>query len=758
MYKTILLLYLSFCWNISQSQELPLELYWAGKTNKASQLADNITSHKTTYSKKELANAYDFLAEVNLEQGHFENNLKYLNFQFHAIENSIIDSALFYARVANYYNCYIMTDSAEYFCKKAYTTFSRFKNKNNDSLKTARYFSFFGNAARNNSYRNIAYLDSALLYSYKPFLKALHYRRYATFLTDFLPRKNINKWNNQEQQNYYNTCLLYLTRAEQIANKIYPDKKSDLHNKLYSIWGLAEKYANNTIKSSELYEKSQLSLVKDHIILNDYAYASISNWDAWNKIEQYYTTKQIKLLYDSEHILTNAIESWERFYAKENKSTLKGFDDQYSVNPYHKLIAIYFELYTITKNKFYLAKCYGLGELIKNRDSKLNLKNYFDNSRNNIQLHKIATLSKQKNCVVVNYLYTRNPHHLIAIVTLPDTTYMMSCSKGDAAIMNYFSFNQYKKQLLKDELMEFKNSYHRIYKNYFKNIRSEIDKRNIKNIVIIPDGGMADLNFDLLQSDSIPANSISKSALINNYNFTYSTCGDILSSNYRKEKTYNAIEFIIPDYTNSNYAKLTFGNQLLNMIEDLYKVNKRQDHTKSHFFQPNQLIHFIGHAEADNLSNKQFLILNNHESINSSDVLNYNLSENSYILNGCNSNLGRTQLFNKTSSFSFNLINQKALSVISATWQLDDKDNTEFMKTFYEKLAQGLNSSDALYQAKIDCIKKNLNPTVWAAYKYFGNDFVIEKNNISRIFLGALILFSLLTILLFVYKIKPRST
>ena len=202
MYKTILFIYICFYWNIAQSQELPLEHYWTGKTDKAYQLADKVISHKTTYSKKEVANAYDFLAEVNLEQGHFENNLNYLNYQFNAIENSIIDSALFYARVANYYNCYIMTDSAEYFCKKAYTTFSRFKNKNNDSLKTARYFSFFGNAARNNSYRNIAYLDLALLYSNKPFLKALHYRRYATFLTDFLPRKNLNKWNNQEQQNY----------------------------------------------------------------------------------------------------------------------------------------------------------------------------------------------------------------------------------------------------------------------------------------------------------------------------------------------------------------------------------------------------------------------------------------------------------------------------------------------------------------------------------------------------------------------------
>lgn len=757
MYKTILLIYICFYWNISQSQELPLELYWAGKTDKAYQLADNITSHKTNYSKKELANAYDFLAEVNLEQGHFENNLNYLNYQFNTIENSIIDSALFFARVANYYNCYIMTDSAEYFCKKAYTTFSRVKNKSNDSLKTARYFSFFGNAARNNSYRNIAYLDSALLYSNAPFLKALNSRRYATFLTDFLPRKNFNKWNNKEQQNYYNTCLLYLTKAEQIANQIYPNQKSDLHSKLYSIWGLAEKYANNAIKSNELYEKSQLSLVKDHIVLNDYAYASILNWDVWNKIEQYFDTKQTKLLYDSEHILTNAIASWERFYAKENKSTLKGFDDQYSVNPYHKLIAIYFELYTITKNKYYLAKCYGLGELIKNRDSKLNLKDYFNNSRNYIQLHKIETLSKQKNCAVVNYLYTRNPHHLIAIVTLPDTTYMVSCSKGDAAIMNYFTFNQYKKQLLKNELIEFKNSYHRIYKNYFKNLRVAIDKRTIKNIVIIPDGGMADLNFDLLQSDSLPINSISKSALINNYNFTYSTCGDILSSNYRKEKTYNAIESIIPDYTNSNYAKLTFGNQLLDMIEDLFKVNKIQDHIKSHFFQPNQLIHFIGHAEADNLSNEQFLILNNNEVINSNDVLDYNLSENSYILNGCNSNLGRTQLFNKTSSFSFNLINHRALSVISAAWQLDDKDNAEFMKSFYEKLAQGLNSSDALYQAKIDCIEKNLNPTVWAAYKYFGNDFVIEKNNVSSTFLGILIVLSMLFISLIVYKIKTRS-
>jgi hypothetical protein len=375
MYKLIPLIYLFFYWNTSQSQELPLELYWAGKTEKAYQLAESINSNKSSYSKNELANAYDFLAEVNLDQGHFENNIKFLKLHFNAIENSAIDSALFYARVANYYNCYIMTDSADYFCKKAINTFYRIKTKQNDSLNRARFFSFFGNAARNNSFRNIAYLDSALLYCNNNFLRALHYRRYATFLTDFLPRKTILKWNNQEQQHYYNKCILYLEQAEKIADKIYPDQKSDLHSKLYSIWGLAEKYSNNEANSNRLYEKSKLSIVKDKVVINDYAYTSILNWEAWNKLDVYYRTKQAKLLYDSEHILSNAIASWERFYAKENVSTLKGFDDQYSVNPYHKLIAIYFELYTMTKNNFYLTKCYGLGELIKNRDSKSSHKN-----------------------------------------------------------------------------------------------------------------------------------------------------------------------------------------------------------------------------------------------------------------------------------------------------------------------------------------------------------------------------------------------
>jgi hypothetical protein len=73
-------------------------------------------------------------------------------------------------------------------------------------------------------------------------------------------------------------------------------------------------------------------------------------------------------------------------------------------------------------------------------------------------------------------------------------------------------------------------------------------------------------------------------------------------------------------------------------------------------------------------------------------------------------------------------------------WPIDDKENAEFLEKFYEFMAEGLASSDALHQTKLYFANKNYSPSMWGAYIYFGNDFYLNKKNLLNECLYAILL------------------
>ena len=50
-------------------------------------------------------------------------------------------------------------------------------------------------------------------------------------------------------------------------------------------------------------------------------------------------------------------------------------------------------------------------------------------------------------------------------------------------------------------------------------------------------------------------------------------------------------------------------------------------------------------------------------------------------------------------------MNSHASSVTGTVWNLDDKENAEFLAKFYEFMALGISSSDALYKTKFYFLK-----------------------------------------------------
>ena len=720
------------------SETLPLELFWQGKTALALKSAQVILDNKNNYSKIELTNCYDFLADYYLDQGHYEATLKFTNLLFSTKHQTSFDSAFYYARIANYYHCYINLDSTLYFFILAKKCFQNIKTNRIDSNSIARFYGYLGNASRNLPALNLAFLDSAILYSKNNFTKAINHRKYAIFLTDELNGIYIRKL-KKERINFkkvYFNCINHLKNAEILATSIFPNEKSDLHCRIYDIWSLVERFNQNNTFSARLNKKARASLIDKNEVNNFFEYAASLHLDASNKLIQYQEKQcNIQLLYEAEKLLKKSIPYWEGFLIEEQKFSENFFDDRYNLNPYAKLSTVYFELFNYTNSIEYLYKIQGLSDITKNTDNKCVKSKFFNVEYNKQTILKLQKLSKKKNYAIINYIASSSPGNLMAIVSLPDTTLLISCSGNEFNAKFFFDIHLSSIFIKSEKNTVPKKIFFEAYHQCFKNIDSILQCKRIKTINIITHSSINGLNFDLVLNDTLSNHPFKESALIKKYNILYHSNANTLSNYNGDSAIYTSIDIIAPNYKKTSYPEIIFGKTLIDKMREFFTIEKHENNLQDVFFKKDRLIQFIGHIKSHVFSNEQTMIINDTENINSNTILNYDLTGSSYLLNGCASNIGKNEMNNKINNLPNYLLNQNATAVIGTLWPIDDKENAVFLEKFYYFLSVGLASSEALRQTKLYFANNNYPPSMWGAYLYYGNDFYLRKKEKNNFFL-----------------------
>lgn len=757
--KTALLfIVLVFKSQYQHAQTFPLDLFWHGKTEQALQSSKNILLNKTNYSKQELISCYDFFAEYYLDQGHYEGYLKFVNLQFRIQHQSAFDSAFFYARTANYYHCYINPDSAYYFCLKAKLSFKHVTLNVTDSNSIARYCGYLGNALRNTPCRNETILDSSILFSKTNFTNAVNHRKYATFLIDEMTGYAIKKGNKKTFITHSIRCIEHLKQAEKFANHIFPTKKSDLHSRIYDLWSLAERIKGNILLSHELTQKARSSLIDQKTVFNSFEYAASLNADAANKLSQYREKKSdSRLVYEAEALLNASVTYWEGFLKEELIFSKKNFDDRYDLNPYVKLTTVYYELYKLTHDVDYIYKIQGLSEITKHTDITSDKRPFLDKSFNKNMIIKLQTLCKKNNYAIINYIASTSPNNLIAVLSLPDTTLLISCSENE--FLKNVSFGIYVTDIFTDPLKTHtaKKTLGNAYNLCFKNLDVVLQKKGIKTVHIINHGLINGINFDLALTDTSLSNAFIESNLLNTYNFLYHSNASELCHYKNTTPIYSSIDVLAPDYKKTSYPEIIFGKTLIEKIKTFFNVAIFTNHSDHTFFKHNRLIQFIGHIKSHEFSNQQYLILSDSTDIKSDAILNYDLTGSSYLLNGCANNIGKHEMNNKVNNLPNYLLNQHATAVISTLWPIDDKENAEFLEKFYTYLSDGMLSSEALRQTKLYFARNNYPPSMWGAYLYYGNDFYLHQKETTNFYLYISIGLILIVGLLFIYVKKIKT-
>lgn len=299
-----------------------------------------------------------------------------------------------------------------------------------------------------------------------------------------------------------------------------------------------------------------------------------------------------------------------------------------------------------------------------------------------------------------------------------------------------------------------REAYH-LYQDVFEPIRPFISD---KRLVLIPDGPLWYLNFDLLLSRSSQAKDYSKLAyLIKDYTFSYEYSatlryGDSGRGTERASSNNRCLAFSFTGMSQNEteHADLpgsraelqaiskTWQGQFLNGEQAGEEVFKR--------LAPNYtILHLALHGETDDAhpmnsalyftsgatTQKNALGKKEDGVLYAAELYNMNLKAELTVLSACNT--GRGELIKGEGIISLGRAFSYAgcKSLVMSLWEVSDATAPDLMKYFYENLKRGMPKDEALRKAKLTYLSSadnlSANPFYWGSFVILGDNAPIHK-------------------------------
>jgi CHAT domain-containing protein/tetratricopeptide (TPR) repeat protein len=318
-----------------------------------------------------------------------------------------------------------------------------------------------------------------------------------------------------------------------------------------------------------------------------------------------------------------------------------------------------------------------------------------------------------------------------------------------------------------------------------------------KDIIIIPDGELGYLSFDVLLT-SMPDTSkqqyrnlpylIRESAL--SYAPSATTFFDEL--NAKKDKSNGMILAYAPDYGPDNtvldqkdqngnalskvLTNLTNTQDEINSLSEYFKVKAFQgDKATESSFKKNAAGYKVLHLAMHTLINNENALYSklvffkpkgdttDDGMLNASELINMELHSDMAVLSACNTGSGKMRKGEGIMSLSRDFFYAGVPGIVMTAWAVEDRAGIKLMDYFYKYIAQGKSRNEALRLAKIDyldnCDKLTSHPHYWAAYMNVGDIRPIEglSKKINPYLLYFLSASMVLIIVLLIIRIRKNQ-
>ena len=270
-----------------------------------------------------------------------------------------------------------------------------------------------------------------------------------------------------------------------------------------------------------------------------------------------------------------------------------------------------------------------------------------------------------------------------------------------------------------------------------------------KKLIIIPDGQLHYLPFELLFMDSSQKEFHEYNYLINQYEISYYSSASILFFERTKEEP-----FVVPSKTffglgisyfhNTNctndsslFSPLIHSAPEVTAISQLFPRNSttilvddqaQENYVKTMQFQDYRYLHFSTHGIIDTETPDFSSILlqqggNEDGCLNIYEIFNLDFNADLVSLSACQTGLGKLVQGEGMVGFTQALMYAGTPSVILSLWEVADESTNQLFKSYYNTLAkEGSNKYASLRSAQLQMIhsEKYSNPYYWAPFVFIG--------------------------------------
>lgn len=352
---------------------------------------------------------------------------------------------------------------------------------------------------------------------------------------------------------------------------------------------------------------------------------------------------------------------------------------------------------------------------------------------------------------------------------------------------NNYSGSDYKK---------FVTASHELYSTLLLPVQSVIKG---KDIIIIPDGELGYLSFDVLLT-SLPdttKNSYRKLPyLIRESALSYAPSATTFFDELNRKSSKNNGRIIAfgPDYGADNSIleqKDENGKSFRNLLSNLANTKEEINNLKEYFnvkvylgknatesnFKKNasdyRVLHLAMHTIINNenpLYSKLIFFKPKGDTLedgmlNASELINMELHADMAVLSACNTGSGKMRKGEGIMSLSRDFFYAGVPGIIMTAWAVEDRAGVVLMEYFYKYIAQGKPRNEALRLAKLEyldnCDKLTSHPHYWASYMNVGDISPLEnfsKKSTPFSIYGAAATFLALALLLLFRLIKKQKS
>ncbi|WP_276168487.1 CHAT domain-containing protein [Zobellia alginiliquefaciens] len=311
----------------------------------------------------------------------------------------------------------------------------------------------------------------------------------------------------------------------------------------------------------------------------------------------------------------------------------------------------------------------------------------------------------------------------------------------------------------------------RLFEKILKQPLKEIDS---KHLIVIPDGELHYLPFDLLRKEDM--------YLLETKSISYGNSITSLLELVKKEKgKENNVLAFAPNFDeevvvqeNRQFGKLLYNDDEVFGISSYFNTQKVLDQEatlanfKSYTSKFN-IIHLATHASAnDAYPDYSYLAFSQPKDSSENSVLYikdlYNISLNADLvtLSACQTGIGKLQKGQGMLSLSKGFYYAGAKSLVNTLWKINDKSSVKLMEFFYEGLSKGKSKALALRDAKLKYLKTTdddllRHPYYWSAFVVSGDVSPVTHTNYWW-YLGALLLVLAIVYGILYFKRKRNLT